>query len=399
MMDNKPKIKPWQIVAVSVLLFAFSLTQTAFHYSDYDGNKAMSSLEAFFAGSVAILGGGLMEWLTWLANPFYVIAVIFFIFKKRAAVSLSAIAASIAFSFMFWNNILASESGRTAGISGLSTGYYLWLLSLLLLAVGSSYFFKKQPVVSLAETKNFKDNFSQQSAVYLKYRPQYPDELYAWLASQTPEQALAWDCGTGNGQAAIGLSKYFQKVIATDPSEQQISNAMKADNVTYHVEKAEDIFLEDHSVDLITVANALHWFNFDSFYAQAKRVLKKEGIIAAWGCGLPVINPEVDTIVKAFHDDTLGYYWQPENKLVEEKYETIPFPFEQLDAPPFAAVKMMNLDDFLGFINTWSAVQRFINQEHYNPVARLNVNLLKIWPPEELKEIKWELILKVGKKQ
>lgn len=249
------------------------------------------------------------------------------------------------------------------------------------------------------ESKNFKDNFSKQAAIYAKYRPHYPDELYKYLAMLTLEHTLAWDCGTGNGQAASGLSKYFQKIIATDPSEKQISNAIPAENVVYHVEKAEEISLETNSVDLITIANALHWFDFDSFYRQANRVLKKDGVIAAWACGLPVIDPETDAIIKTFHDETLGDYWLPENRLVEKNYETIPFPFALIKVPSFAAVKMMNLDDLIGFINTWSAVQRFISENHTNPAESLKVKLLTIWGDKELrKEIKWNLILKAGKK-
>ena len=242
---------------------------------------------------------------------------------------------------------------------------------------------------------NFKDNFSVQSDIYVKYRPHYPAELFLWLSSLTPKHNLVWDCGTGNGQAAIYLAEYYDKVIATDPSEKQISNAIPHAKVTYKVEKAENNSLGTHAADLITVANALHWFDFDNFYHEVKRVLIPGGIFAAWAYGLPVITPEIDAVVRKLHDETLGPFWLAENRLVEKEYTTVPFPFELLDAPEFFYEKKFTLKDYIGALNTWSATQRFIQQKGYNPVDEVYDTLKNIWADEQL--VRWKLILKVGK--
>ncbi|MGP8215728.1 MAG: class I SAM-dependent methyltransferase [Bacteroidia bacterium] len=245
---------------------------------------------------------------------------------------------------------------------------------------------------------NFKDNFSKQSDIYVKYRPHYPAELYSYLSSLTEEHKIAWDCGTGNGQAAIGLAPFYNKIIATDPSEEQIRNSLPNEKVKYLVEKAENNSIQSNSIDLLTIANALHWFDFDIFYKEANRVLKNNGIIAAWAYGIPAISPEVDKIIKQFHDHTLKDYWQPENRLVEKRYRTIPFPFEQIESPAFFSEKFMNLTDITGYLNTWSAVQRFIGQKKFNPTEQLEKDMANVWGnPNSEKKVTWELILKAGR--
>jgi SAM-dependent methyltransferase len=243
----------------------------------------------------------------------------------------------------------------------------------------------------------FKDNFSKQSDLYVKYRPLYPTELYSFLASLSAEHQLAWDCGTGNGQAAIGLADFYDRVFATDPSAQQISNAFANEKVTYAIEKAEQTSLASNSVDLLTIANALHWFDFDIFYKEAKRVLKKNGIIAAWAYGTPEISAEIDPVVKHFHDHTLGEYWLAENRLVEARYTTIPFPFPEIPAPEFIYEKRATLDEVIGGFNTWSATQRFINTNGFNPTEKLREELKALWPDNSEKTLTWKLILKVGR--
>ncbi|MEO8399023.1 MAG: class I SAM-dependent methyltransferase [Ignavibacteriaceae bacterium] len=245
---------------------------------------------------------------------------------------------------------------------------------------------------------NFKDNFSKQSNEYLKYRPTYPIELFEYLSSLTKGHELAWDCGTGNGQAALSLTNYYKKVIATDPSEQQIKNAAIHPKITYKIERAEHTDLKENSVDLITVAQAIHWFNFDEFYAEAKRVLKSNGIIAVWTYALPLISKEIDEIVKDFHDNIVGEFWQYENQLVIEEYAAVPFPFPQLSTPIFKIQKNLSLNDLLGFVNTWSALQRFIDAKGYNPIAKLEEKLSKFWSnADEEKVTDWRIILKVGR--
>ncbi|HSY77938.1 MAG TPA: class I SAM-dependent methyltransferase [Bacteroidia bacterium] len=245
---------------------------------------------------------------------------------------------------------------------------------------------------------SFSDYFSKQSGIYVKYRPTYPKELFSYLSSLTKEHNLAWDCGTGNGQSAIGLSEFYDSVIATDPSEEQIKNAIANGKVIYRVEKAEDNSLQSNSVDIITIANALHWFNFDAFYKEVRRVLKSNGIIAAWAYALPIISPEIDSIAKQFHDDTLGTCWLPPNRMVEKGYTTIPFPFEQIVIPSFRIEKTMNLQDLIGYFNTWSATQRFIQEKKFNPTEKLEKDIRKVWGNIELeKKLTWNLILKIGK--
>lgn len=244
----------------------------------------------------------------------------------------------------------------------------------------------------------FKDNFSAQSDIYVRYRPLYPKELYSFLASLTENHELAWDCGTGNGQAAIGLANFYTAVIATDPSEQQIKNCLPDERVKYVIEKAEKTSLASNSVDLLTIANALHWFDFGAFYKEAVRVLKTNGIIAAWAYGLPTITAGVDEIIKKYHDQTLHDYWLPENRLVEKEYATIPFPFVQISSPEFFCEKTMNLKDLIGYLNTWSGTQRFITANNYNPTRQLEKDLIDIWNDGEAdKKIRWKLVLKVGR--
>jgi len=246
--------------------------------------------------------------------------------------------------------------------------------------------------------KEFKDNFSKQTETYLRYRPTYPGELFEYLSTQTDNHELAWDCGTGNGQAAFGLVPYYEKVYATDPSEQQIENAIPHERIVYNVEKAEHPGLENNSVDLITVAQALHWFDFDAFYTEVNRVLKQNGLLAAWTYGLPAVSGEIDKIVRHFHDEILGDYWLYENRLVDLEYSTIPFPFSELSTPSFYIKKELSFDDLLGLINSWSALQRYIRKNGHNPIDHLKQVLRAHWADTgKKKEATWKITLKAGR--
>jgi len=186
-------------------------------------------------------------------------------------------------------------------------------------------------------------------------------------------------------------------VIATDPSEKQISNGFAADGIEYRVERCEESSLESGSADLLTVATALHWFHFDKFYPEAKRVLKQDGIIAAWGYSWSSINDEIDTIAKHYYENVVGEFWQHENRLLEKKYKTIPFPFKEIHAPSFQCRKKMTLADFIGYLKTWSATQRFINYYKTDPTADLKNELEKVWKdPLKPEMVSWDLTLKVG---
>lgn len=245
---------------------------------------------------------------------------------------------------------------------------------------------------------DFKDYFSKFAQTYARGRLTYPPELFAMLASLTHEHELAWDCGTGNGQAALGLTAYYQKVIATDPSEQQIANCIQHPQITYKVEMAEEPSLSTHSADLLTISAALHWFNFEKFYAQAQRVLKKGGIIAAWTYFFPTISPEIDAIFKDFDENVLGPYWKPETKYIRENYQTLPFPFEELIIPPFFIEREWDLESFTEHAHTWSAVQFYKQTKNEDAVELLLNHLLPVWgDPKEKKKIRWKLSLRVGK--
>lgn len=244
----------------------------------------------------------------------------------------------------------------------------------------------------------FKDYFSRQAADYAGFRPTYPAELFAYLASLCPGRNLAWDCGTGNGQAASGLADHFQKVIATDPSEKQLASAVPHPRVVYQVAAAEKTAISSASVDLVTVAQALHWFDLDQFYAEARRVLKPSGVLAAWCYNLPRVAPEIDPLIEKFYAQTVGPYWPPERRLVEDAYRSLPFPFAEIAAPAFSMTAQWDLPNLVGYLSTWSAVQEFIRLRKSNPLDLLLKDLRPAWgDPAGKKPLAWPFSLRVGK--
>ena len=245
---------------------------------------------------------------------------------------------------------------------------------------------------------NFEDHFSGQSEQYAQYRPKYPDEIYAYLASIAPGHSLAWDCGTGNGQAAIGLAKHFDRVHATDASAEQISRAYPHHQVDYRVESAEHVSLNASNVDLVTVAVAIHWFNFDEFYREVKRVLKPDGILAAWTYNLTEISPEIDQLIHHYYSDIVGEYWPERIRYLEERYETIPFPFEEIAPPSFAMKINWNLMQLAGFLDSWSATQRYKAQMGHHPLEIIWPQLVAVWGDEnEPRPIRWRLHFRIGR--
>jgi SAM-dependent methyltransferase len=248
------------------------------------------------------------------------------------------------------------------------------------------------------KTFSFEDHFSKHSEQYAQFRPHYPDEIYAYLASIAPGHSLAWDCGTGNGQAAIGLAKYFDRVHATDASAEQILRAYPHDKVAYRVEPAEHVSLGDSSTDLVTVAVAIHWFNFDEFYREVKRVLKSAGIIAAWTYNLPEIAPEIDPLINRYYSEILNGFWPERIHYLAEGYKTIPFPFEEIIPPPFAMEIHWNLIQFAGFLNSWSATQRYKAQKGQHPLEILWPQLTAAWGDENAARlIRWPLHFRIGR--
>jgi SAM-dependent methyltransferase len=249
-----------------------------------------------------------------------------------------------------------------------------------------------------SQTFRFEDHFSGHSDQYAQSRPHYPDEVYAYFASIAPAHSLAWDCGTGNGQAAIGLAKYFDRVYATDASAEQIAHARAHENVEYRVESAEHISLDDSSVDLVTVAVAIHWFNFDEFYREVKRVLKPNGILAAWTYSFSEISREIDPLIREYYYEVLNGYWPERIHYLEEQYQTLPFPFEEITPPPFVMEINWNLIQFSGFLDSWSATQRYKAQKGSHPLEVIWPRLLAAWGDEnDQRLVRWPLYFRIGR--
>ena len=248
-------------------------------------------------------------------------------------------------------------------------------------------------------SQSFKDLFSSQAIDYAKFRPTYPTVLFDHLASLARGKTAAWDCGTGNGQAAVELAKRFDKVYATDPSESQIQNAIQRPNITYSVASAEDSKLPSGSVDLITAAQAFHWFNHEEFFVEVKRVAKPGAILAVWAYSLANINKDLNIAVNALYTDLLGDYWEPERKLAEEGYRSIVVPFQEISLPKIDMDAEWTLDQFLGYLQTWSAYQNFIKKNGAAPAVPYLEKIANTWRASEstVKTIRWPLATRVFK--
>ena len=247
---------------------------------------------------------------------------------------------------------------------------------------------------------DFIDHFGAQAAAYAAYRPSYPPTLFAYLADAAPARKLAWDCGTGSGQAATALAGHFEQVIGTDASAAQIAAAISHSRVRYLVAAAESSGLRDASVDLCTVAQALHWFNLERFYAEVRRVLVPGGILAAWTYSALNIDEEtIDKHLQNFYSGTMGPYWPRERRLVESGYRALPFPFEDIEAPPFALHADWSLDSLLGYIRTWTAVSRYVLERGNDPVSELDATLRPLWgPADRRRRVYWPMSLRLGRK-
>jgi ubiquinone/menaquinone biosynthesis C-methylase UbiE len=210
-----------------------------------------------------------------------------------------------------------------------------------------------------------------------------------------PSTQLAWDCATGNGQAAVELAEVFERVVATDASEKQIANAEQHSRVGYHVATAEESRLGPQSVDLVTVAQALHWFHLDRFYAEVRRVSKPRGIIAATTYKLARVTPAIDPIVNRYYSKIVGPYWPAERVLVE-KFEELPFAFSEMETPRFKMVAKWNVEQLLGYLRTWSATQRFMAAENRDPLEEVEGELRSAWG-REVRLVIWPLTVRVGR--
>ena len=241
-----------------------------------------------------------------------------------------------------------------------------------------------------------KDNFSRQSDVYAKYRPGYPVELFDFIVEQVKNRESAWDCATGNGQSAKQLSRYFKKVFATDISQNQIDNAVQAENIVYSIQPAEETAFPENSFDLVTVSQALHWLQFEKFYKEVKRVGRPGSWIAVWMYGLLKISPAIDRLIEEHHFGTLALYWDYERKYVDEHYTTISFPFEEIDCPRFSIQLEWTMAELEGYLLTWSALQKFISANRFNPVEELMNKIEPLWSNKTMRII-FPLYMRMGK--
>lgn len=242
----------------------------------------------------------------------------------------------------------------------------------------------------------FKDRFSEVASNYAEFRPRYPRELFQWLASTVDSNRAVWDCATGNGQAAFGLAEFFDQVLATDASAEQIRNATPHPRIRYSVARAESNGLPDKCVDLVTVAQATHWLDLAKFYAEVKRVLRPGGVIALWCYGVMRFdNPAVQELLDDFYNNIVGPFWSPERRYVETGYKSLAFPFEEFTAPPFSMHAEFTLPRLLGYLRTWSATQGFIKAKGCDPVEAFGEKVGKLWqkPPR----IDWPVSMRVGR--
>jgi ubiquinone/menaquinone biosynthesis C-methylase UbiE len=245
----------------------------------------------------------------------------------------------------------------------------------------------------------FHDHFSSVANRYADFRPHYPAALFDYLARLAPQSSTVWDCACGNGQASLDLAERFNKVIATDASREQIASATPHPKIEFRVAPAEQSGLPDQSIGLLTVAQALHWFNFDRFYAEVRRVLRKNGVIAVWAYGIDVVEgDEVNELVQNYYSNTVGPFWPPERRLVEEGYRTIPFPFAEITPPSFRMEERWTLEQLLGYFSTWSATSRYIKVHGRNPLEPLAEELKRVWPDTNSpRSIVWPLSVRVGR--
>jgi ubiquinone/menaquinone biosynthesis C-methylase UbiE len=243
-----------------------------------------------------------------------------------------------------------------------------------------------------------KDLFSKQSDLYARYRPNYPKDLYDYIFSFVKEKNTAWDCATGNGQAAIVLADHFKKVIATDISAAQIDKATRKENIEYLVCPAESTPFNENTFDLVTVAQAYHWIKWKEFKKEVTRVCKPGAIIAVWMYYNHRTGDErITDAVHDFYENVTKPYWDYERKYVEEKYSTVEFDYEPLPVKEFQTILEWKREDLVGYISSWSAIQKFIKANGYSPVSVIEEEIKKLWAEGEVKKVVFPIYLKLGR--
>ena len=246
--------------------------------------------------------------------------------------------------------------------------------------------------------ESFADHFSVTAADYARFRPDYPPALFEWIATLTREHDLAWDCATGNGQSAVALAAHFDDVVATDGSAAQLAAATVRRNVHYACAVAERCSLRSASANVVTVAQALHWFDRERFYQEVNRIVVPGGAIVVWSYGPMSVESRVDEVVHAFYQGTLADYWPSERSQVDNGYRDLPFPFAPIAAPELAMRREWTLAHLLGYIGTWSAVQRCRRINGEEPLRVFAERLAARWGPrDQPREVRWPLIVRSGR--
>ncbi|GAB3889489.1 class I SAM-dependent methyltransferase [Spirosoma agri] len=240
------------------------------------------------------------------------------------------------------------------------------------------------------------DRFSGHANLYAQYRIDYPPDLYNYLLSFVTERRAAWDCATGNGQVADVLANSFDQVDATDISETQLILAAKKPNIRYQLSQAEQTPFANQTFDLITVAQALHWFTIDAFHQEVRRVAKPGAILAEWGYGLVKLGSDLDAVLLDFYRNRVGPYWDPQRVHIDTSYANLPFPFADVQHNQFTIHRNWTLDRFLNYLRTWSAVRQYIHENEEDPVTDFGEQLKAHWGEGE-REIRFPVFFRLGR--
>lgn len=250
----------------------------------------------------------------------------------------------------------------------------------------------------MTDPGGFADHFSAVAADYAGARPEYPEALFAWIAAVAPAAALAWEPGCGSGQASRGLARHFGRVHASDPSAAQVAQARGPDNIVFAVERGERCSLDAASVDAVCVAQALHWFEREAFFAQCARVLRPGGVLVAWGYQ-DIVVPAPLAAANAALQDAIRPYWPAERTLVDTAYAGFDWPFPALAVPAFALRAQWTLPRLLGYFASYSASRRCRDATGQDPVAAQAAALAAAWgDPDAAREVHWPLFVHARRK-
>lgn len=247
-----------------------------------------------------------------------------------------------------------------------------------------------------ATDRGFADHFSAHAAQYAVYRPRYPAALFHWLADHAPGAQRVWDAGTGNGQVAHGLVTRFARVHATDASAEQIAAATPHPRIAY-AEARYESGLPDGAVQLVTVGQALHWFDLPAFLAEVGRVLQPDGLLAAFAYGHNRVSPEIDPLVRRHHEVTVGPYWPREHMLIHDGYRSLELPIDEVTPPPLEMREEWSIEQFIGFLRTWSATQRLLKDQGDGPILRFESALRERWGEAKRRVVTWPLVIRAGR--